>query len=184
MLAAKLEARKARREGALFTRRCRRGLASRPVGRREPLTPPGSRRAPSSPAFRSTTSGTHRTNRRAAPTLILIDANLLLYAYHTRAEQHAKSRVWLDRRSRGPTSCVFSWLTLWAFLRIGTSRRCSTGLSRLQRGRSRDLHLACAAVRGHPRTWGAALGNPARLGPGGPSQRAACHGCGSIRNRP
>ena len=29
--------------------------------------------------------------------MILIDANLLLYAYHLRAEQHEKSRAWLSR---------------------------------------------------------------------------------------
>lgn len=28
--------------------------------------------------------------------MILVDANLLLYAYHPRAEQHEKSRVWPD----------------------------------------------------------------------------------------
>ncbi len=55
--------------------------------------------------------------------MILIDANLLLYAYHTRAEQHAKSRAWLESMLGGPDLVRFSWLTLWAFLRIGTSPR-------------------------------------------------------------
>ncbi len=33
--------------------------------------------------------------------MILIDANLLLYAYHPRAEQHEKSRAWLEAAFSG-----------------------------------------------------------------------------------
>lgn len=54
--------------------------------------------------------------------MILIDANLLLYAYHSRAEHHVKSRKWLEKVLAGPGLVRFAWLTLWAFLRIGTSR--------------------------------------------------------------
>ena len=55
--------------------------------------------------------------------MILIDANLLLYAYHPRAAQHAKSRAWLQQVLSGPDLVRFAWLTLWAFLRIATSPR-------------------------------------------------------------
>ena len=55
--------------------------------------------------------------------MILIDANLLLYAYHPRAEQHEKSRVWLETVLSGPDLVRFAWLTLWAFLRIATNAR-------------------------------------------------------------
>ena len=55
--------------------------------------------------------------------MILIDANLLLYAYHPRAEQHENSRAWLEAVLFGPDLVRFSWLTLWAFLRIATSAR-------------------------------------------------------------
>jgi len=55
--------------------------------------------------------------------LILIDANLLLYAYHERAEQHEASRVWLEGALSGPELVRFAWLTLWAFLRISTNPR-------------------------------------------------------------
>jgi len=55
--------------------------------------------------------------------VILIDANLLLYAYHPRAEQHETSRAWLEARLSGPELVRFAWLTLWAFLRIGTNPR-------------------------------------------------------------
>jgi toxin-antitoxin system PIN domain toxin len=55
--------------------------------------------------------------------VILIDANLLLYAYHPRADQHEKSRAWLEAVLSGPELVRFAWLTLWAFLRIATNPR-------------------------------------------------------------
>ena len=55
--------------------------------------------------------------------MILVDANLLLYAYHPRAEQHEKSRAWLEAMLSGPDLVRFAWLTLWAFLRITTNPR-------------------------------------------------------------
>jgi uncharacterized protein len=55
--------------------------------------------------------------------MILIDANLLLYAYHPRAQQHEKSRIWLEAVLSGPDLVRFAWLTLWAFLRIATNAR-------------------------------------------------------------
>ncbi len=55
--------------------------------------------------------------------MILVDANLLLYAYHPSAKQHEASRAWLEARLSGPELVRFAWLTLWAFLRIGTNPR-------------------------------------------------------------
>jgi len=55
--------------------------------------------------------------------VILVDANLLLYAYHPRSEHHASSRGWLERILSGPEPVRFAWLTLWAFLRISTNSR-------------------------------------------------------------
>jgi len=55
--------------------------------------------------------------------VILIDANLLLYSYHPRAEQHEESRAWLEAVLSGPDLVRFAWLTLWAFLRISTNPR-------------------------------------------------------------
>lgn len=55
--------------------------------------------------------------------MILVDANLLLYAYHPRAEQHEQSRAWLESVLSGPDLVRFAWLTLWAFLRIATTTR-------------------------------------------------------------
>ena len=55
--------------------------------------------------------------------MILVDANLLLYAYHPRVEQHEACRAWLEAALSGPELVRFAWLTLWAFLRIGTNPR-------------------------------------------------------------
>jgi toxin-antitoxin system PIN domain toxin len=55
--------------------------------------------------------------------VILVDANILLYAYNAKAEQHERSRAWLEAVLSGPDLVRFAWLTLWAFLRIATSPR-------------------------------------------------------------
>lgn len=55
--------------------------------------------------------------------MILVDANLLLYAYHPRAEQHERSRAWLEAALIGSDLVRFAWVTLWAFLRIATNPR-------------------------------------------------------------
>ena len=55
--------------------------------------------------------------------MILIDANLLLYAYHPKAQQHARSRRWLEQTLSGHDLVRFAWLSLWAFLRISTNPR-------------------------------------------------------------
>ena len=54
--------------------------------------------------------------------MILVDANLL-YAYHERAEHHVARRAWLEAALSGSEMVCFTWLTLWAFLRIGTNPR-------------------------------------------------------------
>lgn len=55
--------------------------------------------------------------------MILVDANLLLYAYHPRDARHAAARTWLEGVLSGVEPVRFAWLTLWAFLRISTSPR-------------------------------------------------------------
>jgi toxin-antitoxin system PIN domain toxin len=53
--------------------------------------------------------------------VILIDANLLLFAHNTRAVQHDACRRWLEHVLSGPELVRFGWVTLWAFLRIATN---------------------------------------------------------------
>ena len=55
--------------------------------------------------------------------MILVDANILLYAYHPRAEQHELCRRWLEESFSGPAPVHLAWITILAFLRIGTSAR-------------------------------------------------------------
>lgn len=55
--------------------------------------------------------------------MILADANLLLYAYNTSAEQHSRARQWLEKVLPGPQLFALSWQTITAFLRIGTNPR-------------------------------------------------------------
>ena len=55
--------------------------------------------------------------------MILIDANLLLYAYHPRAAQHEASRRWLEAQLSGSELVRFAWIIVWSFLRIGTNPR-------------------------------------------------------------
>jgi toxin-antitoxin system PIN domain toxin len=55
--------------------------------------------------------------------MILVDANLLLYAYDAQSPMHEKARRWLeDSFSRSEPFC-FSWVTLTAFIRISTNLR-------------------------------------------------------------
>lgn len=55
--------------------------------------------------------------------MILVDANLLLHAYNPRSAEHAGARGWLEKVLSGPELVRFTWLTLWAFLRIATNPR-------------------------------------------------------------
>lgn len=55
--------------------------------------------------------------------MILVDANLLLYAYDPRAAEHQRSRQWLETTLNGSQLVRFTWLTFWAFLRISTNPR-------------------------------------------------------------
>lgn len=55
--------------------------------------------------------------------MILIDANILLYAYDTSAETHGPARAWLEEAMSKPEPVGLSWITILAFLRISTDRR-------------------------------------------------------------
>ncbi|MPZ54275.1 MAG: PIN domain-containing protein [Acidimicrobiia bacterium] len=55
--------------------------------------------------------------------MILPDANLLLYAYHPRADHYEASKAWLEDALSGGQLVGFTWLGLWAFLRISTNSK-------------------------------------------------------------
>lgn len=55
--------------------------------------------------------------------MILVDANLLIHAYHPRSPHHDLARRWLESVLSCPDLVRFAWVTLWAFLRISTNAR-------------------------------------------------------------
>jgi uncharacterized protein len=55
--------------------------------------------------------------------LLLIDANLLVYAYHEQSPEHGASRQWLESVLSGTEPVRLAWTTIWAFLRIATHPR-------------------------------------------------------------
>jgi predicted nucleic acid-binding protein len=55
--------------------------------------------------------------------MIIADANLPLYVYNPSFPQHAKARRWLERTVGGTEPLGLPWVTVIAFLRIGTNPR-------------------------------------------------------------
>ena len=55
--------------------------------------------------------------------MTLIDANVLLYAYHPRAAQHQRCRSWVETEFTRGAAIRLAWPTILAFLRISTSAR-------------------------------------------------------------
>jgi toxin-antitoxin system PIN domain toxin len=55
--------------------------------------------------------------------MILIDANLLLYAYDAASEQHQAASAWLAASLSKAEPVGLAWVTILAFLRIATNPR-------------------------------------------------------------
>ena len=55
--------------------------------------------------------------------MILVDANILLYAEDSLSAQHAAAREWWDARLSGAEPVALCWPVLTAFIRIGTNVR-------------------------------------------------------------
>ena len=55
--------------------------------------------------------------------MILIDANLLIYAIDADSPSHKKARRWLERTLSGTTRAGLPWIVILAFLRITTHGR-------------------------------------------------------------
>lgn len=52
--------------------------------------------------------------------MIVVDANILLYAYDRGSSHHEASKAWLETALRGPEQVGFPLVTVLAFLRIVT----------------------------------------------------------------
>jgi len=55
--------------------------------------------------------------------VILVDANLLLYAYNPSLDHHAASKRWVETTFAGSDPVRLAWVTITAFLRITTNPR-------------------------------------------------------------
>jgi toxin-antitoxin system PIN domain toxin len=55
--------------------------------------------------------------------VILVDANLLLYAYDANSREHARAKAWLEDVLSRTEQVGFAWVTILAFLRIATNPR-------------------------------------------------------------
>ncbi len=52
--------------------------------------------------------------------MILVDANLLLYAVNADSPRHQPARVWLEETLSGTTRVGLAWIVVLAFTRIST----------------------------------------------------------------
>ena len=55
--------------------------------------------------------------------MIVLDANILLYAYDSASVHHAKARAWVEREFSGSEPIGLPWQTVAAFVRIMTNPR-------------------------------------------------------------
>jgi toxin-antitoxin system PIN domain toxin len=71
--------------------------------------------------------------------VILLDANILLYAYDSDSDHHAVCRSWLEAAFNSDVIVGLPWQTLLAFIRISTNSRATK--------RPMDGAEACKIVR-------------------------------------
>ena len=55
--------------------------------------------------------------------MIILDANLLIYAHSSSSQHHEAARAWLDEKLNGDTRVGLPWPSLLAFLRILSNPR-------------------------------------------------------------
>jgi toxin-antitoxin system PIN domain toxin len=81
--------------------------------------------------------------------VILVDANLLLYAEDSLSEHHAAARDWWDEQLSGSEPVGLCWPVLNAFIRIGTNTRLHRRPLTLKEATERVeswLHQPCVRV--------------------------------------
>lgn len=79
--------------------------------------------------------------------MILVDANLLLYAANHAAPEHDRARDWLDARLNGSVAVGLPWPSLLAFVRLATNPIVMrTPATPAQAWRQVDEWLACEPV--------------------------------------
>src|SRR4051812_23528457 len=79
--------------------------------------------------------------------MILLDANLLLYAKISTFAEHGRARAWLDEQLNGAAPVGIPWQSLTAFLRIAINPRVFTRpLAMSEAWRQVEEWLACEPV--------------------------------------
>lgn len=53
--------------------------------------------------------------------MVIVDANVLLYAVDRASAHHEPARTWLDASLAGAEAVGFAWIALLAFIRVGTN---------------------------------------------------------------
>jgi len=53
--------------------------------------------------------------------VVIVDANVLLYAVDRASVHHERSRSWLDASLGGSEAVALAWVALLAFVRVGTN---------------------------------------------------------------
>lgn len=53
--------------------------------------------------------------------MVVVDANVLLYAVDSTSAHHEQSRWWLDASLAGAEAIGLAWVALLAFIRVGTN---------------------------------------------------------------
>jgi uncharacterized protein len=79
--------------------------------------------------------------------VILVDANLLIYAYSSNFPQHAAAHEWLDQQINGSARVGLPWASLLAFLRITTNPRMFSRPAPMSKAWAQvEAWLACETV--------------------------------------
>jgi uncharacterized protein len=55
--------------------------------------------------------------------VIVLDSNLLLYAFDSATAEHKRARAWIESIFSGLEPVGLPWLTVWAFIRLATNPR-------------------------------------------------------------
>lgn len=55
--------------------------------------------------------------------MIIVDANLLLYAYDSNAAEHPAASAWLNQLFDSEENIGLPWVVIWAFIRVSTNPR-------------------------------------------------------------
>ena len=79
--------------------------------------------------------------------MILLDSNLLVYAYASALPQHQAAREWLDSRLGGPARVGLPWASLTSFMRLAmNSRVFQKAVSAAEVWRQVEAWLDCPVV--------------------------------------